>query len=162
MERTTHFSENTPNIVRLALERARTTRKRIRLFYGDTERPDFEQVHKRPAVPGKSWYDENDVTGYVGRSTGERPIPLIIANNRSMGGTSILDGSIVRLFVDGVEVYRHHGYKEPVIRIEHENKHADVPWAATIEGEQGPWARFATKEKAERWAAFMRGERMAK
>lgn len=162
MERTTHFNPSTPNVVRIALERARATRARVRIFYGDTDRPDFEQVHKRPAVPGKSWHDEYDVTGYVGRSTGAQPIPLILANSRSMGGPGILDGSIVRLFVDGLEVYRHHGYKEPVIRIEHENKHADTPWAAHIEGEPGPWARFSTKAKAERWAAFMRGERMTK
>lgn len=162
MERSTNYKPETPAAVREALENARTSRARVRLFYGDTDSDTFEKVHGRKPEPGASWYDENDVSGYVGRSTGQKPIPLLVANSRSMGGTSILDGCIVRLMVNGREVYRHPGYRDPVIHIEHENKHANIPWAATIEGKPGPWARFATKAKAERWAAFMRGERMAK
>ena len=165
--RETVYNEHTPAAVRSILEGALQRKTRIRLFYGDTEHPDFERIHGRKPNPGQSWNDENDVCGYVGRSAGEKPIPLLIANSRSMGGGGILDGSIVRILEEGREVYRHPGYRTPAIIIEDERmtrpdgpKVANLPIVAFVDGKEH--ARFKTEKQAIRWAAFMRGERMAK
>jgi hypothetical protein len=78
---------------------------RLRLHYGDP-------------VTGQDWGDVFDVEGYIGRSTGSQPIPLLIANTRSIGGGGILDRSIVRIrFANrscGGDLYRHPTYSQPV------------------------------------------------
>ena len=166
MDNGTTYSEHTPQRVRDILESARIGRRRVRLFYGDTDRPDFEQVHKRKPEPGKSWHEENYVTGYVGHSTGQSKIPIILHNSRSTGGPGILDACIVRILVEGREAYRHPGYNDPSISICPLPRPDVLPdgraltVAATIDGEA--WANFETMAKAERWAAFMRGDRMTK
>jgi hypothetical protein len=55
---------------------------RLVLEYGDPE-------------TGKSWGDTE--TGYIGRSTGTQPIPLVIPNSASTGGDGVLDHCIVRI-----------------------------------------------------------------
>ena len=151
----TYYREGVPREVVSALEAARTNGSKVRLFIGDTK-------------TGECWHDEFDVYGTIGRSMGPIRIPLLIHTRRSMGGGAILVDCIVRLIVNGREAYRHPGYKVPVIRIEPDTTYPDLPWAAFIEGNQdknnqpGPWARFKTELAANRWAAFMKGERMSK
>lgn len=128
------------------LEKARIFHKRVRLWLGDPE-------------TGKNWHEENDVIGSIGRSMGPIRIPLLIATSRSMGGGGISTDCIMRLMVNGREVYRHPKYVEAVYTMED----SDLPEYATnvkIDGELH--ARFKTREKAERWVAFMKGERMGK
>jgi hypothetical protein len=166
MDNGTTYNEHTPQRVRDILESARIGRRRVRLFYGDTNTPDFERTHKRKPEPGKSWNEENDVTGYVGRSMGPTKAPILVHNSRSMGGGVILDACIVRILVEGREAYRHPGYKVPSITIgpfpqpitSAMGRRLTV--AAAIDGEA--FANFETMAKAERWAAFMRGDRMTK
>ena len=151
----TYYRAGTPRIVIDALERARANRSRIRLFTGDGE-------------TGASWHDENDVTGLVGRTTGGTHgyhSPILLANDRSMGGGIILTDCIVRLMVDGREVYRHPKYQDPVITL-HDVAPITIPNGKTltvqarIDGKE--WANFATLKQAERWKAFMEGKRMSK
>ena len=165
--KTTHYRKHTPAIVRAILEGARERKARIRLFYGDTESPDFERVHGRKPNPGQSWHDEYGVCGTIGRSTGREPIPLLIQRAGSMGGGAILDGCIVRILEEGREVYRHPGYKLPAIIIEDERmtradgaKVPSLPIIAFVDGKEH--ARFKTEKQAIRWSQFMRGERMGK
>ena len=58
--------------------------RRVRIWYGDTE-------------TGRSWNEEYEVTGTIGRSSGNIKIPLLIKNSRSYGGGSLLDDCIIRI-----------------------------------------------------------------
>jgi hypothetical protein len=140
----TYYHDTTPRKVIDALEHAMRTRARVRLFYGD-------------AKTGRDWLQEWNVTGRVGRSMGPIKIPLLLSSSRSIGGGAILTDSIVRMFVGRVEVYRHPKYKVPTVNITGNN-----PWHAWVNGQVHASASFNTYEKARRWAAFMRGERLAK
>lgn len=55
---------------------------RIIVDYGDTK-------------TGKSWGEVCDIIGYIGRSTGEIKIPLLVYNNRCFGGGALLDNHII-------------------------------------------------------------------
>jgi hypothetical protein len=57
---------------------------RIKIAYGNVE-------------TGEDWEEINDVTGYIGRSTGTYKIPLLIYNKRCIGGSSLLDHCIVKI-----------------------------------------------------------------
>ena len=117
------------------------------MFLGDTE-------------TGRSWHEENDVYGWVGRSVGPIKVPILLRIRKSRGGPAIMDNCIVRLLVDGREVYRHPNYKMPDIEIFEVGYDEKLPWEARLDGEAH--ARFETREKAQRWADFMRGFRMIK
>lgn len=72
----------TPDRVIQILENARISRNRLVIHYGDTN-------------TGKAWGDKE--TGYIGRSTGDNKIPLVVHNSRSFGGGGLLDYCIVRI-----------------------------------------------------------------
>lgn len=44
-----------------------------------------------------SWKERNDIIGRIGRSTGGLKIPLLIYNNRSLGGSAILTNGILSI-----------------------------------------------------------------
>src|SRR5687768_7388918 len=66
------------------LEEARIERTRLRVYYGDI-------------LTGEDWDEIYGVTGYIGMSTGEEPIPLLVYNSRSYGGGALLDDAIVKI-----------------------------------------------------------------
>lgn len=78
----TTYHDETPETLINVLETCRNHRIRVVLDYGDTE-------------TGKSWGDIYDVTGYIGRSTGTKKIPILVFNSRSLGGGAILDHCIL-------------------------------------------------------------------
>lgn len=80
----TYYHESTPIAVTQLLEQSRNTRERFVFHYGDVK-------------TGRAWGDSE--TGYIGRSTGEHKIPLLIKNSRSAGGGAILDHCIVKIEV---------------------------------------------------------------
>lgn len=101
------YHEETNIEVIKALERARRNRTRVRIYLGD-------------AKSGKSWNEENDVLGYIGLSKGyEARFPILVFNDRSFGGVSILDHCIVKIKASsgGQILYQHPNYKNPVIKI---------------------------------------------
>jgi hypothetical protein len=155
-------ADTDPRVVAL-IERNLNTRHRVRLFYGDTARADFEQVHGGLPDPGKDWGEENDVTGTIGCSMGQIKIALLIHNARSMGGGGIMEDSIVRMMVDGREVYRHSNYHSAYdsayVRI---SELAPEYSHAVYTEESGEVARFHSERAAANYLAFMRGERMSK
>jgi hypothetical protein len=55
----------------------------VRIFYGDP-------------YTGEDWCEENDVVGFVGRSSGILKVPLLIPRN-CISGPSILESSIVKI-----------------------------------------------------------------
>lgn len=84
-ENGTFYHEETPDEVVEVLERARENRTRLTLDYGDVK-------------TGKTWGEENDIHGYIGRSTGRIKIPLLIYNTGSTGGGAILDHCIIGIY----------------------------------------------------------------
>ena len=97
----TSYKINTNDDVVKILEIARANKTRIVLDYGDIN-------------TGKSWGEIHDITGYVGRSTGNVKIPILVYNKRSMGGGAILDSSIVRILtsIGKCELYKHPNYSK--------------------------------------------------
>ena len=95
----TSYDVRTPNEVVAILENARQSRTRLHVSLGDTE-------------TGHDWLEENDVYGFVGRSTGTIKIPLLVHNRRSLGGPGLLDHCIVRIRTSsgGRLLWQHPGY----------------------------------------------------
>lgn len=81
----TAFHVETPDEVMNILENARITGQRLTLDYGNPQ-------------TGKSWQEINDITGYIGRSTGDIKIPLLVHNSRSIGGGAILDNCVIGIY----------------------------------------------------------------
>ncbi len=81
-----HYHEKTPDDLKKFIESnvgvGRQRKTRLRFFYGNQE-------------TGELWGDHED--GYIGRSTGVQRIPLVINNQRSMGGGALLDHCIVAI-----------------------------------------------------------------
>lgn len=143
----TWFDVGTPEGVRSALESARRSGQRVRLFYGDTE-------------TGKAWPEENDVAGTIGRSMGPMKVPLIIANARSSGGPAILVSSIVAIAIGPNRFsYRHPQFSVGQWAV----IDSDLPeYAAAVTRDGELQARFKTVAGAQRYIGFMTGQRMAK
>ena len=139
MSKETHFHENTPALVRDILERARYRRDRLKIYLGDSE-------------TGRDWMEEYTKFCYVGRSTGSKPIPLVIANSRSCGGGAMLDHCIVRISQNGRDLYRHPKYNQPKMEIYNAAGIQDypivkdLPWEMKIDGKLH--ARFKNERSA--------------
>lgn len=128
---------------------------RIRIWYGDPE-------------TGRSWNEEYNTMGRIGRTTGNIKIPILVNNSRSWGGGAVLMGSIIR--IDDIEDKRTL-WKVPNFHVEdmkvyeifgNENYKYQV---AKLSEDSGKWevqASFKTEKQAYNWVAFMRGERYRK
>ena len=79
-----YFYEGTPIEVCDTLIKAKESKTRVVLDYGDIKTK-------------QSWGDVYDITGYIGRSTGTKPMLLLIHNSRSTGGGSILTDCILSI-----------------------------------------------------------------
>lgn len=136
----TWFDPRTPEPVCKALERARKSGEIVRLYYGDT-------------TTGRSWLDENDVLGRIGRSMGVMKVPLLIEPGES-GGPQLLDHCVVRIqAADGRDLYRHPSFHVPTLEI-CPQKDKRLPWA--IHSEDGvQHAAFGSIGEAHAWIAFM-------
>lgn len=140
------FDKNTPEKVIQVLLYAMNTRQRIRIFYGD----------KRT---GKDWCETYDTMGYVGSSMGPVKIPILVNNSRSMGGSAILTGSIVRITIDRRDVYRHPKYHMGKIVLKPSSS-ASYPYGVWIGGTEV--RAFKTAKQAEKWVPFIKGETNAR
>ena len=78
---TAYYAETNDEVINV-LEKVRKNATRIIIDYGDPK-------------TGKSWNETFDTTGYVGRSCGSVKIPILLYNNRSMGGTGMLTHCII-------------------------------------------------------------------
>ena len=98
------YSTETPDEVVRIIENCRLSGQsyRLKFDWGNTD-------------TGQSWGEVNDVAGYIGKSTGKRPIPLLIHSKRSMGGGAILDDSIVKISMakGGRVLWQHPNYQPP-------------------------------------------------
>ena len=148
----TWFDFNTPAKVRSVLERARKERLKVRLFYGDRS-------------TGRSWMDEYDMLGRVGRSTGQLQIPLLIEVGE-YGGAGILDSCIVRI-LDATthdELYRATNYHTPAMEIRAADAglvdagYTHGVWVEEVNGTWSNHSNFKSFGSAAQWVAFMTGD----
>lgn len=123
------------------LEQARANDTRIRVWYGKD---------------GKSWDEENDTIGYVGRSTGINKIPLLIYNKRSFGGSSLLDHCIVKIVDTKTNrmLYCHPKFSQSVFGADD-----TIVWEGAPGTGEEIYANCATWASAVRLADFMNGKR---
>ena len=138
----TTYNDKTPKKVVQVLEDARKIGTRLRLFYGDTE-------------TGRAWLEEHDVTGRIGRSTGQIKIPLLIHNRRSMGGPGLLDHCIVKIATasGGLLLYQHPSFSLPKLEKRYIGpESATHNWEVTADG--SVQARFRTETQADRYIKF--------
>lgn len=149
---TAYHKETSQKVVDV-LENARTMRKRVRVFYGDTQ-------------TGESWLDEYDTMGTIGRSTGQIKIPLLIKNANSTGGGAILDHCIIRIVDLGnkYDLYKHPNFHvgEFKVRKVDMTAHDKHYTAGVYHNKKGNLANFEKMEQAERWVKFISGERNSK
>jgi hypothetical protein len=158
----TTYSANTPKKVISVLNALIHDKDNIiRVFFGDH-------------ATGRDWCEENDVVGYVGRSSGSQKIPLLLEpllNNygslmSSNGGGSLLDASIVRIInvTTGVELYRTERYEIPLFQVLDEPDPAlrEEGYVTRVDREGKNWARFKTQDEAAEYVAFLQGYRVAR
>jgi hypothetical protein len=96
------FHLETPDkVCRILANYCGSRNTRLRIFLGDRN-------------TGKDWFEAWDTVGYIGRSTGNIKIPLMISRKDSMGGGAILDHCIVKITIDKKTVYKHPNYHCPI------------------------------------------------
>ncbi len=95
----TAYNTETKQEVIDVLEKVRQNKTRIIVDYGDVK-------------TGRSWNEIYNIQGYIGRSTGQIQIPLLVFNSRSLGGGALLDDCIVKIVTSkGKKVlYQHPNY----------------------------------------------------
>ena len=139
-----------------ALENARLTNKRVRIWFGDS-------------VTGAVWNEENDVVGTISRSTGAIKVPLLVANRRSLGGGILLERHIVHMVDTKTKqvLYSHKLFKMPIAEIVDckffdtcPNNPKNLTHSVMLDGKLG--GNFESYAQARRYADFMTGERMGK
>lgn len=141
------LNEKTPNRVATLLNNLTMSKQRVRIVYGN---PDT----------GKDWLEEHDVVGTIGKSTGNKPIPLLIHNARSFGGGAILDHCILKIVdVKSKRVlYQHEKYLAPKFEIGF--LAITGQYSVTVDGKVQ--ANFKTEKKAQNYIDFMLCKRMKK
>lgn len=141
------FDAGTNDTVKAKLTSLHKTRDRVRIVYGDP-------------ITGKDWLEEYDVMGRIGRSTGQKPIALLVNNERSMGGGAILTANILKIvLVDNKKVlYQHEKYEEPVFEIGFLS--ITGQYSVSVGGKVQ--ANFKTQEAATKYIDFMLCKRMRK
>lgn len=149
------FKKETPLQVCDALALAYARQLRVRIWLGDP-------------VTGVAWTDEHDVVGTIGRSTGQRKVPLLINRTNSCGGGAVLDHCIVRIdrTDGGGTVYKHPKFTNPAdtwrVTGTADWQHLELPAFSVVDQAGSAQARFDKETTALRWLAFMRGERYNK
>ena len=126
--------------------------RRVRIWYGDME-------------TGRSWNEEYEVTGTIGRSNGKIAIPLLIKNSRSYGGGALLDDRIIR--IDDIKekrtIYKSDNFHVEDMIVYAIFGDANYKYRVTkLSEDSGEWevqANFKTEQQAHNYVAFMRGER---
>lgn len=121
---------------------------RYRIWYGDRE-------------TGRSWNEEYDVIGEIGRTGGRFKVPILLHDKRSIGGGTILISCIIR--IDDITSHR------TLWKVS--NFHVEKMYLETTGSENYPYAvmqlkdngavsniaNFKTKNQAKRWIDFMNG-----
>lgn len=148
MESVFSFDEYTEPKVMAAITTAYIYDKHVRLWYGDQE-------------TGRAWAEENDVLGIIGRSTGERKVPLLItADGDGLGGGAILTNRILRIDIGNTydNAWRT-TYQHPKFHVgKYTLEPSDLPgYVAAVLLDNEIHARFTNVPSACGYIAFMTG-----
>ncbi|QEP53324.1 hypothetical protein BS46_gp142 [Acinetobacter phage BS46] len=147
-----NFDVNTNESVQRVITSAYNSKQRVRIVYGNSE-------------DGIDWLEEYDVIGTIGRSTGERKVPLLINNTKSLGGGAILTANILKIVdVKSKRVlYQHEKYQTPIL-VKCASRHEDYMYDVyhSLNGENKLHARFKNEKQADNYIAFMLCKRMSK
>lgn len=138
----TCYHADTPEPVVEVLETVRQNQRKVRLFYGNTQ-------------TGQSWFDEHDVIGRIGRSTGPIKVPLLIEPGE-IGGPALLDHCVIRIDSPRTVLYQHEQFRTGEFSLVH-GQVERAPWEVFID--QAVHARFQDKRQAQRYIDFMQGRR---
>lgn len=142
----TYYHDTTLPAVVAALDNAIQTGASVRLVLGDR-------------TTGRAWLEEWDVTGRVSRSMGPIKVPILLPSARSRSGGAILTDSIVRLFVNGREVYKHPTFSQALLTTAYD---VGQSYPATVLADNQVHARFKTATRAARWIDFMECKRLTR
>jgi hypothetical protein len=107
------YHKDTPDDLIKILENIRKNNKRVRLFYGDQK-------------TGECWHEQYDIMGTISETTGKLKIPILIANNRSVGGTGILTDCIVQITEDKKIIYKNEKLSLNIGYVMDDNNEFDV------------------------------------
>lgn len=150
-DKETWFTEDTPAQVCRVIERYRKSGEAIRVFYGDV-------------VTGRSWMDEYDVIGRVGRSMGPMKSPLLVAEGEYAGGCLLTDCIIRMIDVEtGEDVYCHPKFHVPEMELRKLDGdllqgYTHGVWVKAKDGQFANHVKFKSIGEAGRWIAFITGE----
>jgi len=78
------YHKDCPSVLVAILERHRIAGTRLVFTFGNVE-------------TGEVWESTTPERGRIGRSTGWRPIPLLVRTKRSMGGEALMSHCILRI-----------------------------------------------------------------
>lgn len=144
-----NVSEELMNIIL----RAYKYKLRIRVFYGD--------IHT-----GRSWNEEYDVMGNIGRTRGAIKIPILLKRKDSYSGGALPLSSVIR--IDDIEdkriLWRLPNFHVEKMTIERRalECYSFAVMQAQDNGAISNIANFKTEEKAKKWIDFMEGKRYSK
>lgn len=143
-----YFADRTASTVQTIicdnLKNKRENRLRLRFWYENNK-------------TGKSWNEENDVCGYIGQSTGDKKIPLLINKSSSFGGGALMTDCIVKIVDTKTKkvLYQHENFNQ--------SKFIVRTYDCAVLANNTVHARgFKTEKQAQRYADFMNGKRMNK
>lgn len=93
------FDIECPDAIYNILKSAAEKGTKLRMWYGDKK-------------TGKDWGEIFDTYGYIGKSYGKSPIPILLKRKDSKGGCAILADCIVKITIDKEVVYQHPNFKQ--------------------------------------------------
>ena len=142
------FADGTPENLKNVIVNGYRSNYRFRFWYGDVE-------------SGRSWNEENDICGYIGKSNGSIKVPLLLNKSNSTGGGE-LTNSIVKIYNITLKkvVYQHPTFNQS--KFEAVNGSDMESYAANVLQDGDVYARCKSFQSAVNLAAFMNGERMCK
>ena len=142
------LNDNTNDKVKQVLTSCYNRKNRIRIVYGDVN-------------TGNGWLEEYEILGYVGKSAGINPVPLLINNSRSVGGGSILTGSILKIVDTQTKqvLFQHEKYVMPTLTKEISSQD---DYLYDVIHDDMLVARFKTEKQADNYIDFMQCKRMSK
>ena len=147
------FSNVSEELMNIIL-RAYKYKFRIRVFYGD--------IHT-----GRSWNEEYDVMGKIGRTCGAIKIPILLRRKDSYGGGALLLSSVIR--IDDIEdkktLWKLPNFHVEKMTIEKSSVNKDYPFSVMQAQDNGAIsniANFKTEIQAKKWIDFMEGKRYNK
>lgn len=141
-----YFDDAADDEVIKAIYIAQMNRDKVKIYWGDTE-------------TGIPWAEEHDTIGKIGKSTGTKPIALLVPAN-SYGGQYISGKNILAIVTypdRKYTLYKHPSFRKPIVEIKENDDPATMityPFITLYNGELH--GRHQSKLSAQICAAKLR------